>query len=240
MAAYPSMPLFTDAYIADTTHLSAEEHGVYFLLLVCAWRSEGCKLKNNDIQLARMGRVTPAKWRKIKDTILAFWTVEGEYIKQKKLTEIYKKVQNSVQQKKKAGKASATRKSLNNNKTGSTAVDAPLQRGANGKSTNQNQNQIDNDINISSSGDDRPDFNQKVVEAAGLHLTTCFSQIHLITNWLNKGLDEKFILGEIGRIRSNLLASGKDQPSSLAYYDKCFSKPLKTTKPTIDERLAAI
>lgn len=141
MAKFPSMPVFTDAYIADTTHLSAEEHGVYFLLLVCAWRSPGCRLKKDDTQLARMGRVTPAKWRKIKDTILAFWSESDGYIKQKKLTEIYEKVQKNVEQKKQAGIASAEAKALKDKETSSTAVDEPPQRPANGQPTNQNQNQ---------------------------------------------------------------------------------------------------
>ena len=38
MSKLTSMPFLVDAYIADTTHLSLEEHGAYLLLLFAMWR----------------------------------------------------------------------------------------------------------------------------------------------------------------------------------------------------------
>lgn len=60
MAAFPAMPLFTDAYLADTRHLTTEEHGAYLLLLMCAWRSRGCALADDDKALARPALRQPA------------------------------------------------------------------------------------------------------------------------------------------------------------------------------------
>lgn len=75
-----AMPIFGDAYLADTTHLSTEEHGVYFLLLLAAWRQPDCALPNDDRKLARIAGVSAQKWRSIRATILDFWTVEEDRI----------------------------------------------------------------------------------------------------------------------------------------------------------------
>ncbi|WP_262694460.1 YdaU family protein [Kordiimonas aquimaris] len=89
MAEFPALPLFTDAYLADTRHLTTEEHGAYLLLLICAWRSRGCALKDNDKTLARIAGLSPTRWRRIKPALIDFFTVEGGLWRQKKLTSVY-------------------------------------------------------------------------------------------------------------------------------------------------------
>ncbi|ACL63205.1 DUF1376 domain-containing protein [Methylobacterium nodulans] len=61
MSAYPSLPLFTDAFIADTGHLSAAETGAYLMLLMVAWRSPGCSLPVLATQAVGEGGRTLAK-----------------------------------------------------------------------------------------------------------------------------------------------------------------------------------
>lgn len=85
MAEYPSLPLFTDAYLGDTNHLTTIEHGAYLLLLISMWRSKECQLPNDDKLLARYCRLTPAQWKRLKPVIMPFFDVENGYIIQQRL-----------------------------------------------------------------------------------------------------------------------------------------------------------
>lgn len=75
--AAPAIPLFGDAYLADTHHLTLEEHGAYLKLLMIAWRMDGCALPDDDMRLAKILGVTRAKWAKLKPVVLAFWTLDN-------------------------------------------------------------------------------------------------------------------------------------------------------------------
>lgn len=102
-SAVPAIPLFGDAYLADTRHLSLEEHGAYLQLIMIAWRIDGCCLPDDDARLARMLGVTAARWRKLKPVVMAFWTLEGGSWKQARLT----KERQFVEEKRAKNKASA-------------------------------------------------------------------------------------------------------------------------------------
>lgn len=81
-----AIPYFGDAYMADTRHLTLEEHGAYHLLLLIAWRSPNCAIPNDDKRIAQMLGITPKKWAAIKPTVLAFWTLTEHGWEQKRLT----------------------------------------------------------------------------------------------------------------------------------------------------------
>lgn len=102
MAEFPALPLWTDAYLGDTTHLTTIEHGAYLLLLMAMWRSNG-SLPNDDAKLARYARLTPGQWARIKPTIMEFFRAEDGRISQGRLTDELKAVrQNSSRQSNKA------------------------------------------------------------------------------------------------------------------------------------------
>lgn len=73
MAEFPALPLFTDAYMADTRHLTTLQHGAYLLMLMTAWRMPDCSLPDDDIFLSRICGLDKRTWSKNKLTILAFW-----------------------------------------------------------------------------------------------------------------------------------------------------------------------
>lgn len=77
MAEFPSMPLWTDAYLADTRHLSTKEHGAYLLLLMEAWRRPSCSLPDDDELMARLAGLSLHEWDEVREQVLAFWTFDG-------------------------------------------------------------------------------------------------------------------------------------------------------------------
>lgn len=135
MAEFPSLPLFTDAYLGDTTHLNTFEHGAYLLLLIVSWRSPGCCLPDDDLLLARYTRMTRDKWRKIRPTLEPFFRIEGGFWHQARLQNELQHLQSRRKQQVEAGNASAIAKSLKRGKRVSTTVGSPLQRNANETST---------------------------------------------------------------------------------------------------------
>jgi uncharacterized protein YdaU (DUF1376 family) len=95
MSSAPSMPMFWDAYLADTTHLSTEEHGAYLLLLGAMWRRNG-SVPDNDRDNARILGLTPAKWRQIKARLAPLLIFDNGQITQKNLQKIWKITQEKI------------------------------------------------------------------------------------------------------------------------------------------------
>lgn len=91
MAELPVMPLKTDALIADTTHMSAEEFGVYVRLLIAMWR-HGARLPNDPRELARIGGVTIRRWYRIREKVLRPVHIAEGLITQKRLTSTWLEV----------------------------------------------------------------------------------------------------------------------------------------------------
>lgn len=135
MAEFPALPLFTDAYLGDTTHLSTFEHGAYLLLLIVSWRSPGCCLPDDDALLSRYTRMTRDKWRKIRPILEPFFHIRDGFWHQARLQDELQHLQSRRDQQSEAGKASAAAKLLKRGNRGSTPVGQPLQRNSNGKAT---------------------------------------------------------------------------------------------------------
>ena len=68
------MPLYVADYLSDAAHLSTLEHGAYLLLIMTYWQ-RGESLPADDKKLARICRIGPREWAKIKPTISEFFEV---------------------------------------------------------------------------------------------------------------------------------------------------------------------
>jgi len=115
MSKAPGMPMYWDAYLADTTHLTTEEHGAYLLLLAAMWRRNG-SVPDDDRDNARILGLTLGKWRKIKarltETVSGF-VIENDAISQEKLQKTWKNTQEKISKNRtngaKGGRAAASK-----------------------------------------------------------------------------------------------------------------------------------
>jgi len=83
------MPFYTGDYLADTTHLSTEEHGAYCLLLIAMWRAGG-RLSADPAFLQRVAKASPKHWPRLWSVVGKFFTEADGFIVQKKLGEVFR------------------------------------------------------------------------------------------------------------------------------------------------------
>lgn len=117
MADFPAMPLWTDAYIADTRHLSDAEHGRYLLMLMDMWRSPGCRFPNDRAWLERRFRRTPEQFDSdIQPLLDEFCQCDGNWWTQKKLQKVWKQVRETSL--KQSGRAKSLKNRVNGTSRG--------------------------------------------------------------------------------------------------------------------------
>lgn len=79
MSAIPYMPLWVSDYLAETSDLTAEEHGAYLLLLMAYWQRGG-PLPDDPERLAVIARVPTGRWQSV-DYVRRFFLVDkGEWV----------------------------------------------------------------------------------------------------------------------------------------------------------------
>ena len=74
------MPLHIGKYLADTAHLTRDQHGAYVLLLMAYW-CRGGPLPADDARLAATAKATPSEWRRhLRPVLSEFFTeVDGTW-----------------------------------------------------------------------------------------------------------------------------------------------------------------
>lgn len=103
------MPFLVQKYLADTMHLSTEQHGAYLLLLIHAWMNDGALPIDAD-KLRRISRMDRDAWSAQKDDVLAFFHEQDGMLRQKRLDIELARAKENVQQRSAAGKASAAKR----------------------------------------------------------------------------------------------------------------------------------
>lgn len=131
MAALPYMQFYVADYLADTTHLTAEEHGAYMLLLFSYWQT-GKPLRID--RLATVARIPNDRWSSVAETLSEFFHVTETHWVQFRVEADLEAVNSKVVTASNAGKASARARALKKQQElneRSTGVDDQLQRNVN-------------------------------------------------------------------------------------------------------------
>ncbi len=110
MAEFPAIPLWTDALIGDTFHLTPAQFGAYLRLLIAAWRAPDCSLPNDDVRLGRIiGDVK--NWHRLRPVVMEFWTLgDDDRYRQKRLLREREWVSRTAAQRAAAGRSSALKR----------------------------------------------------------------------------------------------------------------------------------
>lgn len=99
------MPLYIADYLADTMHLTAEEHGAYLLIIIHYWRNGGA-IKNDKKTLKIIAKISSKKL----ENVLPFFYEKNGYLHHKRIDEeLAKAAENKEKQKKRTEAATLAR-----------------------------------------------------------------------------------------------------------------------------------
>jgi uncharacterized protein YdaU (DUF1376 family) len=100
------MPFYIGDYLRDTTHLTTEQHGAYFLLILNYW-NRGKPLPDDDAHLSRVAGLTVDAWKVHRPTLVEFFDVRENSWFHGRIEEELTKAIKRAEDKSEAGKKGA-------------------------------------------------------------------------------------------------------------------------------------
>jgi uncharacterized protein YdaU (DUF1376 family) len=116
------IPFFIGDYLADTMHLSLEEHGAYLLLIFHYWRTG--PVPDDPAAIARIMRISTFRSRNVMKTVRGFFEIREGYLFHKRIerdkAKWLAKYAKHQEKSRAGGRASAAARATTGSTTGST------------------------------------------------------------------------------------------------------------------------
>ena len=116
MTSLPYMQLYVSDYLADTAHLTAQQHGAYMLLLMNYWQ-RGKALDNSHERLSHVARLSPEEWADAKPILEEFFIVDGNVWSHARVEDDLAKIREKSAKASFAGKRSSVARASNGRST---------------------------------------------------------------------------------------------------------------------------
>jgi uncharacterized protein YdaU (DUF1376 family) len=110
------MQLYVSDYLADTAHLTAQQHGAYMLLLMNYWQ-RGKALDNSNERLSHVARLSPEEWADAKPTLEEFFMVEDNVWTHARVEDDLEKIREKSAKASFAGRRSVVARGMNERST---------------------------------------------------------------------------------------------------------------------------
>jgi len=148
MAALPYIQLYVADYLADTMHLTTEQHGAYMLIIMNYWQT-GKPVPES--RLKHVAKLTNDRWPDVERTLKEFFRQgeNGEWIHDRIDIDLAK-VKGKVYKASKAGKASAAKRA---EKTGLKVTDSKGVSNGRSNSVQHKSNHKDTDTDTDTDTD---------------------------------------------------------------------------------------
>lgn len=248
MSSQPFMQLYVSDYLSDTLDLTTEQHGAYLLLLMTMWRNEA-RLPNDTNKLARIARLSPAKFKRVWEEISRFFDVDGDDITNARLAKEFKKAKEKSQVRADAGSAGGKAKALKNKEPDlANATDLlkqgqksePDSIGGGGSACAREAENFDPfdgvedaPVEVKSDQGQSPTFRERILGAIGVDPTSGMTgptgrmigtqaDMTFAGKWISElGLTEDEVVATVGEVMS---AKRDGPPSTFIYFNKAMER----------------
>lgn len=227
----PFMPFYVSDYLADTTHLTTEEHGAYILLLFGVWKSGG-QLPCDDVALSRIARLHLPRWKKIRGNVIPFFRVSGAVLTHKRVSAEIEKSRAVAKARSDAGQKGVEAKRLKNNgPPQANARRLNKQNTSKGEASHSSQESIKQAAQLGYSARETPpapEDRRAACVAIGQRITDFMGVTNdprwmgnwsIVQVWLAKGFDPELdIMPTVMAVVDRLRRGNHPMPASLKYF----------------------